>query len=149
MEMNKKMDDGKNSTEPLKEELNKNTQEQIINNNNKKEEESINTKPVIELIKENDNIKSCELSNEHGETVNKNMETPYKKINNNNGVTEVNNKDTKEIINVHKPLIIIENTDKNPEPLNKKLKETNNTKTPEAVSYTHLKFYDETNFFKH
>ena len=69
-----------------------------------------------EPIKENDNIKSCELSNEHSETVNKNMETPYKKINNND----------------NKPLIIIENIDKNTEPLNKKIKETKNMKTPEV-----------------
>ena len=34
--MNKKMDDSKKSTEPLKEELSKNTQEQIISDNNKK-----------------------------------------------------------------------------------------------------------------
>ena len=60
------------------------------------------------------------------------METTCKKINNNNDITEVNNKDTKEIINDNKPLIIIENTNNNPEPLAKELKETNNTKTPEV-----------------
>ena len=57
--------------------MNKNIQEQIIYNNNKKEEENINTKPVIETIKENDNIKTSELLNEHSEIVNKNMESPY------------------------------------------------------------------------
>ena len=54
--------------ESLQEGLNKNTHEQIINDNNKKEEEIINTKPVIEPIKKNDNNISCELLNEHSET---------------------------------------------------------------------------------
>ena len=60
------------------------------------------------------------------------METSYEKINNNNDITEVNHKDTKEIMNVNKQSIktIIENIDENTEPLNKQLKETNNSTSP-------------------
>ena len=43
----------KDSTEPLQENVDKNTQEQDVNNN-KKEEEIISTNPVIETITKND-----------------------------------------------------------------------------------------------
>ena len=99
-ELGEKIDNTNKNMETLKEDLGKK-----IDNNNKNME-TLNTKPVIEPIKENDNIKSCGLSNEHSETVNKNMDTPYKRINNNNDITEVNNKDTEQIINDNKPLII-------------------------------------------
>ena len=47
-------------------------------------------------------------------------------------ITGVNNKDTQEIINDNKPIIIIEHANKNPEPLDEELKETSNTETPEV-----------------
>ena len=51
MEMNKKKDDGRKSTEPLPEDENISTQEQIISDNDNKKKEIVNTKPAVELIK--------------------------------------------------------------------------------------------------
>ena len=121
----------KDSAEPLQEDMDKDTQEQNINNN-KREEEIISTEPMIEPITENDYNESCEPSNEHSETMNKTIENPHMKINNNDDITGVNNKDTQEIINDNKPIIIIEHAIKNPEPLDGELKETSNTETPEV-----------------
>ena len=133
-QMNEKIENDhsrKDPTETIQENVDKNTQERDVNNN-KKEEEMLSTNPVIEPITENDYNELCESLNEHSETVDKNIENPHQKINNNDDTTGVNNKATQEIINDNKPIIILEHTNKNPEPVNKKLRETKNTKTPEG-----------------
>ena len=119
----------KDSTEPLQENIDKNTQEQE-GNKNKKEEEIISTDPVIEKITEYDHNEIRESLNEHSETMSKDMGTPHQKINNNKDTTGVDNETTQEILNDIRP--ILKHTNKEPEPLNKKLRETKDTKTPEG-----------------
>ena len=60
------------------------------------------------------------------------METPYQKINNNNDTTEVNDKAVQEMVNDNKLAVSLEHTNIKPEPVNKKLIETQDTKTPEG-----------------
>ena len=73
---------------------------------------------------------------EHSETMSKDMETSHQEINNNKATTGVNNETTQETINDNRPTVILEHTNKESEPVNKKLRETEDMKTPEGETTT-------------